>query len=317
MNQTETTEDTNSLELYKKHRPASLKGVLGQEDAIASLHEMVKNKRVPHSILFTGPSGCGKTTLARILKSRLGCGDSDFTELNCADFRGIDMVREIRSRMGLAPIDGTCRIWLIDEAHQMSNPAQNAFLKILEDTPKHVYFFIATTDPQKLIRTIITRCSEVRVKSLGVPALRQLITGVAEREGVTVTEGVVDKIIESCEGSARMALVLLHKVIGLENEDKMIDAIEKNSYQAQGIQIARALIDPRAQWSDVAKLIKECDEDPEGIRLLILGYATSVLLGGGKLAHRAAIMIDEFSRNFYDSKKAGLAASSYAVVTSK
>ena len=99
-------------ELYKKHRPASFDNVIGQDEAVRSLSEFVKNNKIPHAILFTGPSGVGKTTLARILKDHLGCGDPDFQEINTADFRGIDTVREIRQRMGLAPMFGKSRVWL-------------------------------------------------------------------------------------------------------------------------------------------------------------------------------------------------------------
>src|SRR5690606_3369465 len=108
---------------------------------------------IPHAMLFTGPSGCGKTTLARILRVKLRCSDNDFQEINAADFRGIDSIRSMRQQVGAAPLGGDSRIWLIDEAHSMTADAQNAFLKLLEDTPRHVYFFLATTDPQKLKKT--------------------------------------------------------------------------------------------------------------------------------------------------------------------
>jgi len=142
------------------------------------LAQMVKRNKVPHTLLFSGPPGCGKTTLARILRKKLNCGKYDFSEVNCADFRGIDMVRDIRSHLQQAPISGDCRVWLIDEAHKLSNDAQNAFLKMLEDTPNHVYFFLATTNPQKLLKTIRTRCTEVVVKSLGDKNMEELIDDV-------------------------------------------------------------------------------------------------------------------------------------------
>ena len=154
------------MELYKKYRPKNFKRIVGQPTITEQLTSMTRSNQFPHSSLFSGPSGCGKTTLARIMRNKLDCGDQDFQEVNCADFRGIDMVRDIRNRMNLAPIGGECRVWLIDEAHQLSSQAQNAFLKILEDTPSHVYFMLATTDPQKLIPTIRTRCAEFKVSSL-------------------------------------------------------------------------------------------------------------------------------------------------------
>jgi len=207
-------------ELYKKYRPKDFEGVVGQTDALKSLQQMAKNKKIPHALLFTGPSGCGKTTLARIVRRELGCGKHDFSEVNCADFRGIDMVRDIRSRMMQAPISGSCRVWLIDEAHRLTGDAMDAFLKILEDTPDHVYFMLATTNPQKLLKTVRTRCTEISVKSLSNKDIVKLVTDVAKKEGKTLPKEVAKKIADKCEGSARQALVLLHQIIDLEIQQR-------------------------------------------------------------------------------------------------
>jgi DNA polymerase III subunit gamma/tau len=195
-----------STELYKRYRPKTLKGVVGQDGPVSSLQRLIDKDRMPHAILFTGPSGSGKTTIGRILKDVLQCGDADFVELNCADFKGIDNVREIRRFSGMAPMDGKCRIWLIDEAHKMTNDAQNAFLKLLEDTPKHVYFMLATTDPQKLIKTIHTRCTEVKLSVLKAPDLERILRRVIDKEDLKVSDEVVDEIVEAADGSARQSL---------------------------------------------------------------------------------------------------------------
>ena len=153
-------------ELYKRFRPKSLDAVVGNGGTVAALQKFLKKGNLPHTILFKGPSGCGKTTLARILAKELGCGVLDLREYNSADFRGIDTIRDISRIMTNAPAAGNCRVFILDEAHQLSKDAQNAALKILEDTPKHVYFFICTTDPQKLIATIRSRCTEMPVDLL-------------------------------------------------------------------------------------------------------------------------------------------------------
>lgn len=304
-------------ELYKKHRPKKFKAVVGQGDAVGMIQSMIKAKKVPHTILFSGPSGCGKTTMARILKDYLGCGDNDCNEVNCADFRGIEMVRDIRQRMGLAPISGSCRVWIIDEAHQLSRDAQNAFLKILEDTPPHVYFMLATTDPQKLLPTIRTRCTEIKARPILQRVLYDLIIKTADKEGAEISEEVVERIAQCADGSARKALVLLHQVIDLEDDEAMLSAIDSADSQKQAIEIARALLNPRTKWSEMAAILKGVDEDPESLRHMILSYATNVLLGGGKMAPRAGFIIEMFSENFYDTKKAGLVASCYGVINSK
>lgn len=290
------------MSLYHDHRPQSFDEVIGQDEAITSIKRMLKKKTLPRAILFSGPSGCGKTTIARILKNRLGCSDADFMELNGADANGIDMVREIKSRMHLAPIDGKCRIWLIDECHQLTNSAQNALLKPLEDTPNHVYFFLATTTPQKIIKAVRTRCTDVVVRLLTNKELATLM------EGYTgdLDEEVVEAIIERVEGSARAALVLLEQVLEVEGKEAQLELISRVDAQTQAIELARALIAPNSKWKTVAKLLKEINEDPETLRHMVLSYCTAVLLGGGKLAGRAARIIDRFETNFYDSKRAGL-----------
>jgi len=113
-----------SKEFYKRYRPKSLKGIVGQDAAVASLKSLVDVGKVPHFLLLSGPSGVGKTTIARILKDSLECSDADFIEKNCADFKGIDTVREIRKHINLLPINGKCRIYLIDEAHKLTPDAQ-------------------------------------------------------------------------------------------------------------------------------------------------------------------------------------------------
>lgn len=302
-------------ELYKVHRPKTFKAVKGQNEAVSMLDKLLHGKKIPHTILFSGPSGCGKTTLARILKKKLECSDSDFCEVNAADFRGIEMVRDIRKGAQLKAIDGSCRIWLIDEAHQMSSQAQNAFLKMLEDTPPHVYFFLATTDPQKLLKTIRTRCTEIAVKALNHEHITELLESVLKKEKKTLPEDVSDAIVKASEGSARKALVLLHQVIDLDDETEQLRVITESDHDKEAIELARLLMNPTSTWKEITSTIKKIQQEPEQIRWVVLGYASNVLLGGatGKPAAKAYLIIDSFRDNFFDSKRAGLVASCYQV----
>ena len=301
-------------ELYKKYRPKTFSEVIGQREALKSLVGMVKQKRVPHTILLSGPSGVGKTTIARIVARKLRTSDRDLQEINAADFRGIDTVREIRDRMSLAPIGGRCRVWIIDECHQLSSQAQNAFLKLLEDTPAHVYFMLATTHPQKLLQTIRTRCYEVKLSALSQRDLEKLVNKVASDEGFELEKDVASAIVEQADGSARKALVLLEQVSQLTSEEERLTLLRSTGTQAKAIELARALIDPRAKWTRVKAILKDMDEDPESVRWLVLSYCQSVLIGGGKMANRAYRVIDAFRDNFYDCKKAGLVAACYEIV---
>ena len=302
-------------ELYKKFRPVELETVVGQDGPVASIRKYIDKGNLPHSILLTGPSGCGKTTIARILGTHLKCGERDFIEINAADTRGIELIRDIRTVMNMAPLFGSSRIWLIDEAHKLSSEAQAAFLKILEDTPKHVYFILATTDPKKLVKTIHTRCAEFKLNSISDTDMGKVIRRVVVHEEKNVSDVVIREIVEVSEGSARKALVVLDQIIDLDSEEAQIEALKMTSASKDvAIELARALINPRASWGDVAGILKELKDDPEGIRYMILGYCRSVLLGGGKLAPRAYMVIDIFSKNFYDSKQAGLAAACWEVI---
>lgn len=300
-------------ELYKKHRPTDLKSLVGQPH-LKILKKMLKENELPHSILFTGSSGCGKTTVARILRTELDCGKEDFHEVNCADFRGIDMVRDIRSRMNLAPMNGSTRCWLIDEAHQLSSQAQNAFLKILEDTPKHVYFFLATTDPNKLINTIRTRCSSFKMESLKPKSAVELLESVMDKEGIEIEDEVIDAVVNLGDGSPRQLLVLLDSIKHLDDSEEQLSLIYKSETKREAIEIARTLMKPKPVWSEVAAVLKTVQEEPESIRWMMLSYANSILLKGGRKAGHAYIIIDAFRDNFYDSKKAGLSAACYEIV---
>jgi len=303
-----------SEELYKKHRPTAFKGVIGQEEACKTLLSMTKGKKVPHALLFTGPSGCGKTTLARIVRGKIECGDSDFYEVNTANFRGIDTVREIDQRMRLAPVSGKTRVWLIDEAHKLTNDAQNAILKMLEDTPRHVYFMLCTTEPNKLIKAIITRCTEVRCQPVPQDKLEDLIRDVLEKEGKEMGPECLSRICEVADGSPRKALVLLGQVIDIDSDEDRIKIILSSDVKVQAIAIAKALIGKKP-WAEVKGLVKACEEDPESIRRLILGYASAVLLNSGM--PRAAIILDRFRDHWYDCGKPGLVLACWEVCQTK
>lgn len=308
----EVTKNRRHQDLYKKHRPVRFRDLVGQPQAVSQMEQWLKDGRVPNAVLLTGPSGVGKTTAARILVRRLGCSSFDCQEINAAESRGIDTIRDMGERMHLAPLGGGgARVWIIDECQKLTGDAQSSALKMLEDGPEHAHFFLCTTDPQKLLKTIVTRCTELKFRALDEAELLVVQKRVLDEEGVNVLPPVLKKIAECAEGSARKAVVLLQQVMGLESEDEQLAAVEKADSRRQAIELARALMDPKTQWSRVADVLKNLDDEPESLRRMILGYYQSVLLGGGIKANRAAELISRFQYNVFDSGKPGLTLMCY------
>lgn len=191
-------------------------------------------------------------------------------------------------------------------------------MKMLEDTPSHVYFFLASTDPQKLKNTIKTRCTHLVFRALSEHELSVLVSSVYKTEKKEKLSQVISKkLAEQAEGSARKALVLLHQIIGMDmsDEDAVLKRLSSSSVERQSIEICRALLNPKTDWKQMAAILKGVDEDPEQIRWMVLGYMKNVALGGGPISARACSIIDEFRDNFYDSKAAGLVASCYSAIS--
>lgn len=305
-------------EIYKRHRPKKLKHVVGQDRAVKMLEAMLAKGKIPHAIAFIGPSGCGKTTLARILQAELGCDPWDFHQKNCAIMdEPIGEMRKIQSQLSLMPMGGKVKVWLLDEVQSLSRAkfAQQALLEMLEDTPAHVYFMLATTDYGKIIKPVQTRCTAITLGLIQDKAMKGLLESVAEKEEITLTKDLTEKIIDVAAGSARQALVLLGQVADLP-ENERVDAVQSADTKKDAILICRALL-AKKRWEDVAKILKDVDEEPESIRRMVLSYASTVLLGGGKMMGRAYFLITCFESPFYDSGKAGLLRACYEVSASK
>ena len=207
-------------------------------------------------------------------------------------------------------------MYLIDECHKLTSDAQDEFLKMLEDTPSHVYFLFTTTDPQKLKRTIRNRGSEIIVKSLSEDSLFELLHSVVNEEQKDLDKEVAQKIVDNSEGSARKALVFLNSVIDLSTKREQLNAIVTETAELQVFEIVRGLLyNSRTTWKEMSKILKATkSEDPEQIRWLVLACCDTEMLKAGKFAGRAYVIIDAFRDNFYDSKHAGLDAACYEVV---
>ena len=300
------------MSLYNKYRPADPSEVVGNQDVIESLINLVKKKTPPAAFLFQGPTGCGKTTLARITRTLLKCKGNDFRELDSADFRGIDTIREIRKQCQYKPLEGPTKVYLLDECHKLTGDAQNALLKILENPPQGVYFILATTDPQKLISTIKGRCSVFTVKPLEDSEMMGLLKHISKGEGEKVKKNILEQIVLDAQGHPRNAIQILEQVLSVEPEKRLEIAQQTALEQSQSIELCQALIN-NSNWKKVSGILKGLkDQDPESIRRHVLGYASAVLLNKDNV--RAGAILEEFVEPFYNSNFPGLVFACYSVV---
>jgi DNA polymerase-3 subunit gamma/tau len=290
------------MNLYRKARPSTLADLIGNEAEIAAVTKLMESAERPHTYLISGPSGCGKTTLARILANMLGSDEFGVHEINTANNRGIDTAREIEEAMQYNVIGNGTKSYIIDECHNITAVAQDALLKPLEDTPKHVYFFLCTTNPEKLKKAIHTRCTHIKMSSVDPEVLYKYMRRLAVKEGINVPKEIVQSIAENCEGSPRQALVLLEKVATMENAEQMAEIVKTGAVEdADTRDLCQALLKAKS-WKPVADILKRMKTDnteAEQIRYAVLGYMNAVLLNSG--ATRAAACIQEFSEPFYNA----------------
>jgi DNA polymerase III subunit gamma/tau len=311
--------------IHIDYRPRKFSEMVGNEDIINELENIldkIKNGHGPKSFMFVGPSGCGKTTLARILSNELGCVGNDLKEIDAADVRGIDAVRDILHQMKLRPLTSPCRVWIIDEAHRITGDGQSALLKALEDTPSHVYFMLCTTDPEKLLDTIRGRCTTFRVSELNVSQLVGLMEDIGVAENTTVPKDVLKILAENSYGSPRKALIGLDKVVGLPVEQMKKVAREYEAMATQIIDLCRAMIEKKS-WGTIAGIIEKMEEEPEKVRHSILRYMDKVMLGSKgkdqdsekKLA-RAYLIADAFRTSFFSNGRPSLTLACYQALYS-
>ena len=300
------------MTLYLKHRPQSLSEMIGNDKLVENLTTILAKPDRPHSFLLHGPTGCGKTTIGRIIAKELCCSGADYREVDSADFRGIDTIRDMRKQSQFMALESSCKVWLLDECHKLSNDAMNALLKALEDTPKHVYYILCTTDPQKLLPTIKGRCSQFQVEQLKPGEMRKLLMKVVKAENEKLVKPVYEAIIESAQGHPRNALQILDQVLTIDPESRLGVAKKAQEDSVQAIELCRAIISGQG-WQKVSNILSELKgQDAEGIRRLVLGYCSSILLKGEN--SQAGLIMEEFREPMYDIGFPGVVLACYSVV---
>ena len=206
------------LALYRKYRPETFSDVVGQEQAVNLLTSSIKQKKISHAYLFCGSRGTGKTTVARILARDIGCNPEDVIEIDAASNRGIDEIRALRDAVRTSPFSSAYKVYIVDEAHMLTKEAANALLKTLEEPPSHVVFILATTDPDKLPQTIVSRCQKVVFNQPELKVLSDRLIFVAEKEEKKLDVESSELIAKHGKGSYRDALGILEQVIAISGK---------------------------------------------------------------------------------------------------
>lgn len=258
-------------------------------------HHFITNGYISHN-----------STLARILKTELGCSDSDYYLYNASNTRGIDSIRDIQDTCQFAPMNGKIKLFHMEECHMWTPQAMESILVLLEEPPDHVYFVLCTTEPDKLKPTIKRRCHSYEVKPLNTIQLNKLINRTLQSEGVTTfPEEVIQKIISVCDGSPGKALNLLDTVIDLSDDEQAFKAIDEATVSESNIaEIARMLLSGRGQWQSIAKMIDGLSGEPESLRYAFLGYFSKVLLNSkpGQEERISEIMLPFMDSIMYSGK---------------
>jgi len=238
---------SDSISLYRRHRPGSFDEVVGQQHVVRTLRNAVEQGKVHHAYLFVGSRGTGKTSMAKILARSLNCerggptvapcgecescttiaaGVSiDVIEMDAASNRSVDDVRDLRERVAYAPAGGRWKVYILDEAHMLTKEAWNAFLKTLEEPPPNTVFVLATTEAHKVMATIADRCQRFDFQRPSLEQISEVLKRVAAAEGIEVEDGAVAMIARSASGSFRDALGALDQLVAFGGEQVSLDAV--------------------------------------------------------------------------------------------
>ena len=218
--------------LYRKYRPKKFENVVSQTTIIQTLENSIKTSHIGHAYLFSGPRGTGKTTAAKIFARAVNCLNykdglcnecknciysgqkecMDIIEIDAASNNGVDEIRELRNKVKILPSELKYKVYIIDEVHMLSIGAFNALLKTLEEPPEHVIFILATTDPQKIPNTIISRCQTFQFKKISPNDIKQMLKKIALNEKIEIEDDVLTSIASASDGGLRDAIGLLDKL---------------------------------------------------------------------------------------------------------
>jgi DNA polymerase III subunit gamma/tau len=234
------------VSLYRKYRPRTFTEIVGQHHVTETLAQSITENRLHHAYLFTGPRGTGKTSTARILAKAVNCeqgptptpcnecgqcvsitegSNVDVIEIDAASHGGVDDVRDLRERVAFAPAGARMKVYIVDECHMLSTAGWNAFLKTVEEPPAHVLFVFATTEPHKVLATILSRTQRFDFRRLAADALAGHVEDIGQREQITFDVGSVALIVRAGDGSARDTLSVLEQVVSFTGPKVTVEGV--------------------------------------------------------------------------------------------
>ena len=222
----------SSISSASEYRPKDFSDMIGQDAIVKTLSNAIKNDQIPQALLFCGPRGVGKTSCARILAKQINDLEENFEynifELDAASNNSVEDIRNITDQIRIPPQIGKYKVYIIDEVHMLSNAAFNAFLKSLEEPPKHVVFILATTEKNKIIPTILSRCQIYDFKKVDSSSITKLLTSICKDKKIKFDENSLALIAEKSDGSIRDSLSIFDRLVSFTDSNLTISEVTLN-----------------------------------------------------------------------------------------
>ena len=224
--------NNSSISSASEYRPKEFSDMIGQDAIVKTLSNAIKNDKIPQALLFCGPRGVGKTSCARILAKQINNLEENFEynifELDAASNNSVEDIRSITDQIRIPPQIGKYKVYIIDEVHMLSNAAFNAFLKSLEEPPKHVVFILATTEKNKIIPTILSRCQIYDFKKVDVVDITKLLKNICTDKKIKFDENSLSLIAEKSDGSIRDSLSMFDRLVSFTDSNLTMDEVTAN-----------------------------------------------------------------------------------------
>ena len=262
--------------LYRKYRPKTLEDVCGQETIVKILKNSIRKNEINHAYLFAGPRGTGKTSIAKIFAKIVNCenlkdcvpcekctsctqtNNSDIIEIDAASNNGVDEIRELRNKVNLVPSYGKYKVYIIDEVHMLTVGAFNALLKTLEEPPSHVIFVLATTDPQKIPETILSRCQRLDFKKISNDAIVENLDKIAKKEKIKIEKEALYEIARLSDGGMRDSIGMLDQAKAYSEDEINLKDIHDINGTLTDVDMQELILD--ISESKLEKILEKTDK---------------------------------------------------------